>query len=946
MKYKRFFLIYFSVFFLMLDLAAQFPEDRITTNPLNLSYQFYTDGVSHRTSADPVIEYFNGKYYLFGSHNEGYFSSPDLKTWTYIHSSNLPLVNEWAPAVLVYEGAIYYMAFNNPVIYKSTNPDADEWENINAKYDLPIGDPSFFKDDDGRVYLIAGCSAGSPIQGVELEPEDGFKVIGDLVDLLPHNVAMHGWEVPGDNNERRDKATWNEGPCLIKSEGLYYLQYATPGTEFTSYSTGVYVSENPLGPYKCSVSNPFATKLAGFIPGAGHGHTFQDKYGNYWFVGSMIVSVREHYERRLGIFPVYFDSTDGYMRARTVFSEFPFILPDKKVDFKNENISAGMNLLSYNKLVTASSSKEGFEPEKATDESIKTWWSAVTDNAGEWFRIDLGSSMTIKAIQMNFADEAFTIHRGDAVPIYQYIVETSTNGNDWVTTIDRSQNTNDYVHELIVLDEPVDARFVRVTNKSKLGDGCFSLYDLRIFGNAPGDVPGKVTGFACKRQSDSRRVSFTWDQQEANTRYVIYWGTDSNRIDNAAMVAGGSADIGLFHAGHEYYFSIEAFNESGIGPKSDTVYIAGSNSCGTAINPYLRVNNGSWENINYAIVNEGGRVEFGPQANSENGWEWVGPDGFTASTRSFTISNFSAAKAGFYTATFTNIAGSKSTLKFALGLDGCVSTSIDPTITVNDSPWIQSDSIILGSGDNTTIKIPVDVSDGLLTWRGPFGFSSGSSEITLKNLMNWEEGKYEVTYINSEACGSTHSIELVVSGDDTCGTAIIPYLQVNGSSWEQVNSATLNAGGDIKFGPQASNNNSWKWTGPNNFTSNDREITINNITMDQAGIYSLQHSNIHGCLSFSIFDITVNPVVNGIAFIGESLNISAYPCPVTDILTITNLTASTPVSVINVNGQTLLNTTSGYSAGDFKIDISALKTGVYFINVGTNLSKAFKIFKQ
>lgn len=575
MNNKLLFLPFFFVFFLMLDLVAQpnAVKDRTMTNPLNLSYQFYTDGVSHRTSADPVIEYFNGKYYLFGSHNEGYYSSPDLKTWTYIHSTNLPLVKEWAPAVMIYEGAIYYMSFNNATIYKSTNPDADQWENINAKYNLPIGDPSFFKDDDGRVYLIAGCSAGGYIQGVELDPKDGFKVIGKLVNLLPHNVSKYGWEVPGDNNERTDKATWNEGPCLIKSDGLYYLQYATPGTEFTSYSTGAYVSKNPLGPYTCSVSNPFATKLTGFMPGAGHGHTFRDKYDNYWYVTSMIIAVREHYERRLGIFPVYFDSSDGYMRAHTVFSEFPFVLPDKKVNFKSENISAGMNLLSYNKSVTASSSKKGFEPEKAADESIKTWWSAVTDNAGEWFQMDLGRSMTISAIQMNFADEAFTIHRGDAVPIYKYIVETSANGKDWVRTVDRSQNTNDYVHELIVLDKSVLARYVRVTNQTKLVNGCFSLYDLRVFGNASGNAPAKVTGFTCKRQGDSRRVSFTWNQQEANTRYVIHWGTDSNRIDNAAMVIGGSADIGLFNVDLGYYFTIEAFNESGIGPKTEPVYV-------------------------------------------------------------------------------------------------------------------------------------------------------------------------------------------------------------------------------------------------------------------------------------------------------------------------------------------------------------------------------------
>lgn len=546
--------------------------DRTMANPLNLSYRFYTDGVSHRTAADPVIEYFKGKYYLFGSHCGGYFTSPDLKTWTYIRSTNLPAVNAWAPAVMVYEDAVYYMGMGEEKIYKSTNPETDQWEEIDSKCDMSFGDPSFFKDDDGRAYIIWGCSANGPIQGVEVDPKDGFKRIGTTVDLIPHNMKKYGWEVPGDNNELTDKDSWNEGPCLIKVNGLYYLQYATPGTEYTSYSTGVYVSENPLGPYTCSVSNPFATKPGGFIRGAGHGHTFRDKYGNYWFVGSMILSVRENFERRLGIFPVYFD-TDGYMRAHTVFSDYPFILPNKKVDFETTDLFAGMNLLSYRKAVKASSSKREHEPEKAADENIKTWWAAATGNVGEWLEMDLGSPMTVSAIQMNLADEAFHVFRKDEVPIYKYIIETSLDGSDWTIAVDRSNNTNDYIHELITWDKPVSIRYLRVTNKVKL-EGCFSIYDLRIFGSANGEVPAKVDDFICSRQEDSRRIRFSWHQHpDLNTRYVLRWGTDPERIDNAIIVSGGSADIGLFNVEHDYYCTIQAINESGRGEISKPYFV-------------------------------------------------------------------------------------------------------------------------------------------------------------------------------------------------------------------------------------------------------------------------------------------------------------------------------------------------------------------------------------
>ena len=79
--------------------------------------------------------------------------------------------------------------------------------------------------------------------------------------------------------------------------------YAAPGTQYRIYGDGNYVGDNPLGPFEYVEDNPFSFKPGGFIGGAGHGHTFKDKYGNYWHVASMTISVRHWFERRLGLFP-------------------------------------------------------------------------------------------------------------------------------------------------------------------------------------------------------------------------------------------------------------------------------------------------------------------------------------------------------------------------------------------------------------------------------------------------------------------------------------------------------------------------------------------------------------------------------------------------------------------------------------------------------------------
>lgn len=533
----------------------------VMTNPLNLNYRFQTDGVCRREAADPVIVFFKDRYYLFASHSSGYWHSPNLRDWTYVQTRTLKAVEVWAPAVLSYKGALYYLGMGEKRIFRSVNPAADEWEELAV--DLPgLGDPAFFQDDDGRVYLYYGCSDSAPIRGMEVDPENGFRPLGPAVDLIPHRSERFGWEVFGERNEQLDRKGWNEAPCITRQGDCYYLMYAAPGTEFTTYCTGVYVSKNPLGPYTCMPGAPFATKAGGFVRGAGHGHPFKDRYGNDWYVATVVMASREHFERRIGIFPAYYQ--DGRAHAITDYMDFPFVVPDKRVDFSSCSVSAGLNLLSYGKQTSASSSVPEHPASRATDEDVRTWWSAATGRKGEWLQMDLGRPMSVSALQVSFSDEGFQTYRRDKdVPVYQYVAEYSTDGKDWKMLVDRSGNTADQIYELVLLESPVEARFVRVRNTQDFPVGKFSIADLRLFGKAAGKAPRRVSGFTATRKSDKRRIEFAWDEQPRAEGYVIRWGVAPGCLDNAVMVRGEAAEFGFFDRDLSYYFSIEAFNECG-----------------------------------------------------------------------------------------------------------------------------------------------------------------------------------------------------------------------------------------------------------------------------------------------------------------------------------------------------------------------------------------------
>jgi hypothetical protein len=558
MKNTVFILLFASIPFL---LKAQ--QRNIVANPMNLNYRFQFDEPSRREAADPVCEYFKGKYYLFASKSGGYWSSPDLIDWNYIPCTSLLTQENYAPTILCLGDTLYYLIGGSPRIFYTVNPEQDNWKELNTKFSYGTADPAFFKDEDtGKVYIYWGCSDKDPILGVEVNPQDGFKAIGIPKPLIEHNGDRYGWEVPGSDN-KENRTGWNEGPCMIKYKGKYYLQYAAPGTEYRIYGDGIYVGDAPLGPFTYMENSPFSFKPGGFVGGAGHGHTFMDKYGNYWHVASMRISVRHAFERRLGLFPVYFDADDN-LYAHTEWTDYPFSIPDGKADFETDNRSMKWNLLSYRKEIAASSSLDSYLPARANDEQIETWWAAQSGNAGEWLKIDLGEIMKVNAVQVNFADQDFTVKAPDSHVYYQYYIEASGDGDNWTQIIDRTQNTRDMPHELIVLDETKETRFLRITN-SKLMDGKFSISGFRIFGKGNGNAPGEISGLQAKRNTyDKRRFQLTWKKEPNADGYLVRWGIKADRLNNATVIYTNHLEAGYFNRDSPYYFSVEAFNENGV----------------------------------------------------------------------------------------------------------------------------------------------------------------------------------------------------------------------------------------------------------------------------------------------------------------------------------------------------------------------------------------------
>jgi xylan 1,4-beta-xylosidase len=553
---------------LMIGCNQKSQPDKLTIkticNPVNLSYRFTLDEPSRREAADPSVVWFKDRYYLFASKSGGYWHSKDLTEWTLIETNQIP-VEEYAPTAIAIGDTLYFMGSSTELsrIYKSANPLSGEWSLAVPELEIPVWDPAFLLDDDNRLYLYWGCSNVNPLYAVEVDPQNNFAFIGEPIEIVHANPQEYGWEVPGDFNTLVNQSPWIEGAWVIKKNGTYYLQYSGPGTEYKSYADGVYVSDNPLGPFKLQKHNPVFYKPEGFAASAGHGGSFTDPYGNLWQMGTITISQKHMFERRLGLYPGFFDE-DGTLYSTTKYGDYPLILPQGKVN-SFEDIFPGWMLLSYGKNVEVSSSVDTLPAYNMTNEDIRTYWAAASGGANEYAILDMGGPSDVYAIQINFAEHNTNIFGRQKNLYHRYTIESSVDGNTWKLLVDKSKNETDNSHQYMQLENKTTCRYLKINNIEVPG-GHFALSGFRVFGKGNGAAPEKISEFSAIRNQDDRRsVTLTWEKSENADGYNISYGVDNNKLyQNYMVYTDTSVTINSLNVNQEYYFTIESFNENGI----------------------------------------------------------------------------------------------------------------------------------------------------------------------------------------------------------------------------------------------------------------------------------------------------------------------------------------------------------------------------------------------
>lgn len=195
--------------------------------------------------ADPAAEVYNGKVYVYCSHDQpdatsygsmqdyAVLESSDLKTWINHGVVLKPREYSWAdgqmnaPDVAYKDGWYYfYFPYNKTHIgvAKSRNPEGP-WEEAVTDKITTIFDPTVFVDDDGQAYIFGNDHK------VDLGDE-GWHVMG--AKLKDNMIELDGdWQ-------RLSEEEVNEAVHIFKRDGKYYFT-ARKGSR-----TAYFMADSPM----------------------------------------------------------------------------------------------------------------------------------------------------------------------------------------------------------------------------------------------------------------------------------------------------------------------------------------------------------------------------------------------------------------------------------------------------------------------------------------------------------------------------------------------------------------------------------------------------------------------------------------------------------------------------------------------------------------------------
>ncbi|KAJ9132377.1 Xylosidase-like protein [Pleurostoma richardsiae] len=286
--------------------------------------------ITNTYSADPSAHVFNGKLYIYPSHdretdikfndNGDQYDMVDYHVYStssldppaeitdhgvVLKDSDIPWVSKqlWAPDAAAKNGKYYlfFPARDKEGVFRLGVAESDRPEGPFTPDEKPIPgsysiDPAVFVDDDGDAYVYFGGLWGGQLQcyghgnaaafdasllGPKEPSGPGVPALGPRVAKLTADMhsfdgevqevkllTPEGTPIPADSHDLR----FFEDPVMHKRGDTYYFSYSTGDTHYVCYATG----SSPTGPFT------YAGRLLEPVLGWTTHHYIVEFQGRWW----------------------------------------------------------------------------------------------------------------------------------------------------------------------------------------------------------------------------------------------------------------------------------------------------------------------------------------------------------------------------------------------------------------------------------------------------------------------------------------------------------------------------------------------------------------------------------------------------------------------------------------------------------------------------------------
>ncbi|WP_341227362.1 CUB domain-containing protein [uncultured Arcticibacterium sp.] len=193
--------------------------------------------------------------------------------------------------------------------------------------------------------------------------------------------------------------------------------------------------------------------------------------------------------------------------------------------------------------------------------------------------------------------------------------------------------------------------------------------------------------------------------------------------------------------------------------------------------------------------------------------------------------------------------------------EGCTATNTI-AIVVNNLPTVSigSNSPVCAGG---TINL-TSAGGNNYAWTGPNSFSSNNQNPSIASVSPSNSGVYNLTVTDANSCSNNAAVNVVINSGLTVTAGVADSKICSGYA------LNLNASGA----------NTYTWTGPNGFSSNSQNPTINSSTVTSSGVYTVTGTNTNSCTATATTSVTVvanNRTANndGPKCVGSTINLTA-----------------------------------------------------------------------